>query len=247
MVPFLKIRNESIMRRIIDAAMGMFRGGKPEALKQKAPNPEAREKQDGVFFLRIPPEHRQRIRDFVISRFTDFRDRFPSEESFQEAISQTWLERKSGFEEEMGAMDFETLSPTMLDAETALNEYAIAVLTANGTHVVVGPGAFDKRMGASIVYEPGNFWSSVRSAKSTKSTGFVFDLVPKMGKSLMPAQGRSAPFAATSPVISIMIKKPSPKEASSLPEQVSRRIATRFDAIDTRIRLNIPQPEKTNS
>lgn len=183
------------------------------------------EKRGTSHFDQVPEEYRSAVQSLAREGHEDFKELFPKFEDFLEAMSQMWLEKKSGFEDEAERLDFKRIISGMEDKTkntkpSLLHRSVLALLTRNGSYVLVGPGAFDKDgPGAQSSYERINIRGGygLPPVSEEKEDGFYFPRIPKLGQSLYAKGGV---VTQTSPIISAMMHEM--KEGESVAEIMGR-------------------------
>jgi len=165
---------------------------------------------------------------------------FPEFDDFLEAMSDMWLEKLRGFEDEAERLGY---SPIPAGTKASqLNKCVLAYLTESGSYLIAGPGAFEKDgPGAAGRYERikmrgGNVLPEVIE----KASGVIFGKTPKVGERAWVKD-----VLETSPIIMAMMRKIEEGESSgALITRTAEEVGKRFQAIQDESRLLPDKQEK---
>ena len=226
-------------------------GKGPEAkVRGQEPTPEKR--RFGNFLSQIPPEFQSRVRNIASDNHAYFRESFPTLPEFEDAVAESWLEKRRGFEEEARRLGFSPIEPGTRASD--LNKSTLAYLTASGSFVVLGPGSFEK----NVPNAPGAAFSYVkiplRKSPDTpedviQPSGVFVHFTPTRGrrisvKGLIPQSEDDPGILFTSNVIDQMMKTTPRSEALPALEGLKTAISKRFEDINQEVGIVLAHPKK---
>ncbi len=226
--------------------------GKGPDAKVRGQEPPSEKRRFGNFLSQIPPEFQSRVRNIASDNHAYFREKFPTLPEFEDAVAESWTEKRKGFEEEARRLGFSPVEPGTKPSD--LNKSTLAYLTGSGSFVVLGPGSFEKNdpnaPGAAFSYVKIPFRKSPDTPEDMVQPSGVFVLAtPTRGerikiKGLAPRYEGDSDTLFTSEVIGQMMKATPRSEALSVLEGLKAGISRRFEEINQEVGI-VPARPKT--
>lgn len=229
-----------------------FKGkGKGAEAKTPGKEPAPEKKRSGKFFDQVPVEYRRNLEEIARGNHEYFEDRFPTPEEFLDAVAESWLEKRKGFEEEAARLGFTPIEPGT--KASVLNKCTIAYLTESGSFVILGPGAFEGKMpqsvGAAFSYVKIPFRQNPNTPPdAVQESGVFVTATPTQGKrmeirGLPPRYDGDPGGLSTSPVINQMMRPTARTEALTVLKDLKASVSRRFTSINEGLGIVVARPK----
>ncbi|MEK7146028.1 MAG: hypothetical protein AAB802_02485 [Patescibacteria group bacterium] len=219
--------------------------------KAREKGPAAEKRRFGNFFAQVPPDFQSRVSSIAQENHRYFKEKFPTVEEFQDAVAESWIEKRKGFEEETRHQGFVPIESGTKASE--LNECTLAYLTESGSFVVLGPGSFEGKIvgapGAAFSYVKIPFRKDPEAPKDmAQESGVFVGKTPRLGdriyvRGLIKRYEEDPGMLSTSLLINQMMRPTSRAEAVPILERAKAGITKRFEEVNEQTGLALVRPK----